>query len=134
MPRPAPKTGKFPWDATEYKTCASGGIPFTTEEGKVIGVCLWTCSCGMPSWYLQHDDKHGGPEPRASDKQYAFAQGPCWRSGQYGSKCATPKGWRIISHEGAPNPSEEIIAELKQVEKESRKALREAGKQSKDSK
>lgn len=75
---------------------------------KATTICLWLCSvCGAPFYYGQQDGAHGGPTKRASDRRYsAPMQGPCWKSKEYGVKCATPKGWRVMYHEGAPNPEQ----------------------------
>jgi hypothetical protein len=75
-------------------------------------VCLWLCGgCGAPYFYRQSEGKHGAPDKYvrdAHDPRYAYKQGPCWRSRDYGVKCVTPKAWRVLYHDGAPWPNWEI--------------------------
>ena len=81
-------------------------------------VCRWLCSgCGAPYFYLEVDGVHGGPTYRAGDRRYSTPrQGPCWRSVEYGVKCVTPKGWRVLIHEGVPNPAQPEQPDLENIE------------------
>jgi hypothetical protein len=85
---------------------------------KARTMCLWLCSgCGGPYYFAQVDGAHGGPNARAQDRRYSQPfQGPCWRSKEYGVKCVTPKGWRVIFHEGAPNPEQPNQPDLPNIE------------------
>lgn len=67
-------------------------------------MCLWLCSvCGSPEYFAQRDGKHGRPDDAVDGRPHLAARvGPCWRSKEYGVKCATPKGERYIYHEGMP--------------------------------
>ena len=77
-------------------------------------VCMWRCTCGAPYFYRQVDKgRHAGPYWRMPDHpEWSPAEGPCWRSHQYGVKCTTPKGARILTHEGYDPPSEAVLAKL----------------------
>lgn len=77
-------------------------------------VCLWLCSgCGAPYFYRQDGDRHGGPAWRIKEHpEWSPYQGPCWRSSEYGVKCVTPKGVRVLVHEGFDPPGEELIEAL----------------------
>lgn len=81
-------------------------------------VCRWLCSgCGGPYFFPEKDGQHGGPRNRAGDRRYSTPmQGPCWRSIEYGVKCVTPKGWRVLYHEGVPNPVQPEQDDLTNIE------------------
>ena len=87
---------------------------WTLELKQGIKHCLWTCSgCGAPYWYRQAGVKHGGPAWRIKDHpEWSPFEGPCWRSTEYGVKCVTPRGARVLTHEGFDAPGEELIKEL----------------------
>jgi len=80
-------------------------------------VCVWKCSgCGAPYFFPQEGEQHAGPSRRGTDRRYSVPiQGPCWRSVEYGVKCATPKGWRVLYHEGVPNPVQPDQPDLENI-------------------
>lgn len=93
--------------------------------------CIWVCGgCGSRSFYRSDGKSHAGPAIRDEDPQYAFAQGPCWRSREYGVKCVTPKAWRIIRHDLSPEPGPEVRSRLdafaSSIKKQQRQARKEA--------
>lgn len=91
--------------------------------------CVWICcQCGSPSFFESKDGKHAGPALRDEDPRYAFAQGPCWRSKDYKLKCSTPKGWRVIKHDGAPDPDDSVNARMSDMASTVRRLEREAKK------
>lgn len=87
---------------------------WTLELQQGIQHCMWVCSgCGAPYWYRQVGDRHGGPVWRIRDHpEWSPFEGPCWRAAEYGVKCVTPKGVRMLVHEGFDGPSEELMKEL----------------------
>lgn len=76
--------------------------------------CVWTCTgCGAPYFYRQRAGKHGGPAWRIKDHpEWSPFEGPCWRSHDYGVKCVTPRGVRVLVHEGKDPPGEELMKAL----------------------
>jgi hypothetical protein len=101
--------------------------------GKGSLFCLWLCSeCGAPYYFRKKEGgkKHGRPpaEPMTGyvpiatlQHEYVGFVGPCWRAHQYGVKCATPRGGRILYHEGYSPPPAELIAEITRIAREHRK-------------
>lgn len=86
--------------------------------------CLWLCtSCGAPYWYPRTATKHGGPAWRIKGHpEWSPYEGPCWRSREYGVKCVTPRGVRVLVHEGKDQPPADL---MKALEKNARRVRRE---------
>jgi hypothetical protein len=81
-------------------------------------ICVWLCSvCGAPYFYFPDGKTHGGPE-RGIDPRYSREfEGPCWKSIEYGVKCATPKGKRVLIHRGVPNPPQPDQPDLEGIQR-----------------
>jgi hypothetical protein len=79
-----------------------------------FAVCLWLCSgCGAPYFFRQYGSRHGGPGLRIIEHpEWSPALGPCWRSKEYGVKCVTPRGARVLYHEKQEPPDAAFIDKL----------------------
>lgn len=77
-------------------------------------VCRWICTgCGAPYFYRQKGTRHGGPPWRIKGRpEWSPFEGPCWRSHDYGVKCVSPKGVRVLVHQGCIQPGEELMKDL----------------------
>lgn len=88
-------------------------------------VCQWTCTgCGAP-FYFRQRGKHGGPAWRIKDHpEWSPFEGPCWRSREYGVKCVTPRGVRVLVHEGFDPPDEGLMKALAKNARDVRRRMR----------
>lgn len=86
-----------------------GGVPLFEYP-----VCQWLCTgCGAPFYFRQRGDRHGGPAIRIKEHpEWSPFEGPCWRSREYGVKCVSPRGVRVLVHEGFEKPDDELMKAL----------------------
>lgn len=88
-------------------------------------ICTWVCTgCGAPFFFRTRAGKHGGPAWRIIDHpEWSPYEGPCWRSREYGVKCVTPRGVRVLVHEGRDPPDSDLMKALAANARRVRRAM-----------